>query len=81
MFLNPTSPLEIHKQVGSFKNTAAGRDDISPKVVKSVIMHISEPLCIIFNLSLTTGIFPCKLKLARVTPIFKTGDSSDIGNY
>ena len=49
MFLNPTSPWEIHKLFGSFKNTAAGLDDISPKVVKSVITHISEPLCYILT--------------------------------
>ena len=27
------------------------------------------------------GIFPDELKIARVTPIYKTGDKNDFGNY
>ena len=38
-------------------------------------------LCHIINLSLRTGIFPDCLKLARVTPIPKGGDSTNAGNY
>ena len=33
------------------------------------------------NLSFSTGIFPDKLKMARVVPIFKKGDKSIPGNY
>ena len=35
----------------------------------------------IFNLSHEKGIFPDDLKIARVTPIFKAGDESEMGNY
>ena len=35
----------------------------------------------IFNLSLSTGIFPERLKVAKVTPIFKKGEKSSISNY
>ena len=28
------------------------------------------------NLSVTTGVFPNKLKVARVIPIFKSGDAT-----
>ena len=35
----------------------------------------------IFNLSLQTGIFPDKLKIARVTPLFKGGENYELGNY
>ena len=35
----------------------------------------------IFNLSLSTGIFPNRLKVAKVTPIFKKGEKSSISNY
>ena len=39
--------------------------------------------CVILsiNLSLRTGIFPDCLKLAKVTPIPKGGDSTNAGNY
>ena len=42
---------------------------------------VSEPLAFIMNLSFSTGIFPDKLKMARVVPIFKKGDKSIPGNY
>ena len=35
----------------------------------------------IFNLSLQTGIFPDKLKIARVTTLFKGGENCELGNY
>ena len=34
----------------------------------------------IFNLSLQTGIFPDKLKIARITLLFKGGENYDLGN-
>ena len=35
----------------------------------------------IFNISLAKGVFPDKLKIARVTPIFKKGNNSLVTNY
>lgn len=35
----------------------------------------------IFNLSLKNGVFPDRLKLARVIPVFKSGDDSNLSNY
>ena len=35
----------------------------------------------IFNLSLNTGIFPDRMKVPKVTPIFKKGEKSCISNY
>ena len=43
--------------------------------------EISGILTIIFNNSMDTGIVPSKLKIAKVTPIFKAGDSHDFNNY
>ena len=34
-----------------------------------------------YNLSLEKGIFPDDLEIAQVTPIFKAGDESEMGNY
>ena len=42
---------------------------------------ISPYISTIFNCCLTTGIFPDDWKLAKVTPIFKQGDRSDMNNY
>ena len=35
----------------------------------------------IFNISLAKGVFPDKLKIARVTPVFKKGDNTLVNNY
>lgn len=40
--------------------------------------HISQ---LFFNCCLTTGTFPDDWKLAKVTPLFKQGDRSDIYSY
>ena len=42
---------------------------------------ISDPLCDIFNLSIAIGFFPGTWKIARVTPIFKSGKTDDRSNY
>ena len=82
MYLYPTYQKEICDIVNSLKNgKSSGYDDISPDVLTSVIGHVSLPLCHVFNLSLSRGIFPDKLKIARVTPIYKSGDHCELVNY
>ena len=40
-----------------------------------------RPLSIIINQSLCTGIFPDKLKIARLIPLYKKDDDRSFGNY
>ena len=42
---------------------------------------ISQPLSVLPNKSLEYGIYPTKLKLAKVIPIYKNHDPSDPSNY
>ena len=42
---------------------------------------MSVPLSIIVNQSLCTGIFPDKLKIAKVIPLYKKQDEKVFGNY
>ena len=35
----------------------------------------------LFNLPLEIGVFPDSLKIAKVTPLFKTGGLENFGNY
>ena len=62
-------------------NRSPGFDDINVNVVKCVYDEIKQPLMHVFNQSLKYGVFPEKMKIARVTPIFKTGEKYSISNY
>ncbi len=50
---------------------ATGPDNISNIFLKKCAISLAKPLCQIFNLSIKTGTFPTKWKLANVTPVFK----------
>ena len=55
--------------------------ELALTVSKIVLFPLSTPLLNIFNLSLEKRIFPDELKIAKVTPIYKTGDENGLGNY
>ena len=55
---------------------SAGHDGISSKLLKNIAQIIAPTLTIIINQSLYTGIFPEKLKIAKVTPLFKHGEKT-----
>ena len=50
-----------------------------------VVKRVSDEIFVIqkhiFNISLAKGIFPDKLEIARVTPIFKKGNNTLVTNY
>ena len=57
-------------------------NDIIPlKVYRCMVPKIIKPFTHIVNLSLKSGIMPDICKIAMVTPIYKTGDKEDPGNY
>ena len=62
-------------------NKSPGYDEINNKILKLSTKEISKPLTHIFNLSFENGIFPNSLKLAIVTPIFKSDDNKKFKNY
>ena len=78
----PISVNELREPFYSLKtNKSAGYDDISYSVVKNCFKELCDPLLHIFNLSYSNGIFPAGLKIGKVTPIYKAGNSSDLSNY
>ena len=60
---------------------AYGPDGIPNGVLKALAPSIAFPLCHIFNMSFTTGIFPCAWKTAKVIPIYKKGSIHEPANY
>ena len=67
--------------ISKLKNSSAGPDDISAKIIKLSSASIVKALTHTINLSLNEGIFPTELKVAKVVPIFKSGDSQLVSNY
>ena len=61
--------------------TSNGVDGISTNLLKDIKYLISKPLILIINQCLETGIFPSKLKIAKVIPILKRGDETIFDNY
>ena len=62
-------------------STSKGHDGISSELLKLITNDISKCITVIINQSLTSGIFPNSLKIAKVTPIFKKENSKLITNY
>ena len=62
-------------------NRSPGYENLHVNVIRKLYNELKIPLMNIFNLSLTTGIFPDKMKIAKVSPIFKKGEKSIISNY
>ena len=51
--------------------SSSGKDGISLKLLKYLLPGLSKPLTLIINQSLLTGIFPDRLKIAKVIPLYK----------
>ena len=77
-----TNPTDVSKIINKMKpKSSAGYDNISSKLLIQIGDIIACPLSIIINQSLCTGIFPKKLKLAKVIPLYKKDDEKSFGNY
>ncbi len=55
--------------------------DMSPRVLKLLRALISPTLATLLNNCMYSGIFPDILKIAKVIPLYKTGDRNDVTNY
>lgn len=82
IFLTPTNETEINDIIVSLKcSSASGYDDLKVAPIKAVKDWICSPLAHICNRILETGIFPNKMKLARVCIIHKGGTLTNLNNY
>lgn len=81
MYLPPVSHNEIEKYICALNTDSSGYDDIPPKVIKHSSALLTLPVTHIINLTFKTGIFPDKLKIAKVIPVHKKGDKTDVNNY
>ena len=50
-------------------------------LIKNVITKIVKPFGYICNVFFQTGVFPSKMKIAKVVPLFKCGEKNVFTNY
>ena len=81
MFVQPVVEDEVASIIESLKISSAGWDSISARVVKMTYDAFLTPLTQVINLSVTIGVFPNRLEVARVITIFKSGDATSFSNY
>ena len=79
---NLVTPDEVLKVVNNCKpKTSKGVDGISMKLFKNILSTIINPITTLINQSLTTGIFPEKLKIAKIMPLLKKPNNYNIDNF
>ena len=61
--------------------TSCGFDGISTKTIKTIKAALIKPITLIINQMLTTGIFPDKLKIAKIIPLHKKDEETLFTNY
>ena len=82
LFMFPTNEAEIlHTTTNLKASTSECFDNISTKILKQTMKEVATPLTHIINLSLYHGIFPNDMKLAKIIPIFKNGNTKLFNNY
>ena len=62
-------------------NKSTGVDGISSRMLKLAASIIAPSITKLINLSFSLNVFPSRWKTAKVTPIFKSGDPTDVTNY
>jgi hypothetical protein len=73
---------EVLREISNLNTSkSAGSDNIPAKLIKDAKDVVAPFLTIIFNASLKSGIFPDDFKIARVSPIYKSGNKKERGNY
>jgi len=63
------------------KDSSPGPDGIRPRTLIELVDEVSIPLCLIMQKSYQTGEVPTDWRRANVSPIFKKGSKSAVGNY
>ena len=81
-YCDSISISEILSEINHLKKKkSTGPDVFNFTIVSDIAQQIVLPLQFIYNLSLETGIFPDKLKVAKIIPIYKKDDPNKPSNY
>lgn len=77
--VNLETIITVISAIDPFKTNSP--DGIPGIFYKNTIDNIKIPLLSLFNLAVKSMQYPCKWKLSYVSPIFKSGNNTNIENY
>ena len=77
--VTPTEICSLIKKLKKKKST--GCDNLPVVFLKDAKDAITKPFTYLINLSIKRGVVPTDWKLARITPVFKSGSRSQFNNY
>jgi hypothetical protein len=71
----PVNAKEMKNIIRNLKwKNSFGYDEVTLKILKISSPYIISPLIYLCNTSITSGIFPMRLKFSQVVPVYKKGD-------
>ena len=80
--LTPVNAKEIKNIIRTLKwKNSHGYNEVPLNILKISAPYIIPPLIYLYNKSITTGIFPTRLKYSQIVPIYKKGDKHVLSNY
>ena len=80
-FMRPVTKSEIIPIISGLKSKSFNSAKIPNRLLKVIAEPLSEHLRLIINLAIETNVFPDCLKIARIIPIPKKGQSCEIANF
>ena len=72
----------VRKKINGLRSeSAAGPDGLGLRILKELQYGLAPALAHVYRCSLVESAVPDNWRKANVTPIFKKGSKSDLGNY
>lgn len=80
--LSEVTEYQVVQAIDSLNNKySSGFDEVPSVVIKKSKMYLAKPLTHLINSSFVSGIFPQKLKIGKIKPVFKSGDPLEVSCY
>jgi len=81
-FLSPILPQDVALQINLLNPSKSNDTYDLPVSSLKITKHVIAPyLADLYNLCITDSVFPTRLKLAKVIPVYKSGDKTQPSNY
>ena len=79
---DPVTPEEVKSEIGCIPNNKFhGLYSCPPRLLKCSANVISSVLADMINSSILNGVYPSKLKMAKIVPVYKADEDTDVNNY